>query len=250
MSSVSVVVPMHATRDCLDELLARIAASVPGAEVVLVDDACPQGSGAAVLALSGRLPGDLRCKLVTVRPGVGQHSAVLLGLATSTAAVSVVMDADLQDPPEAIRSLVDALVEGSVPVVAAGRRGSYQGRGRLASGRWHRRTLHLASGGRVPKDAGMFLAMTGAARQAVLALDDPVAPLLPALARAGVPIRTIPVVRAPRTTGGTATTSGVRVRTSVRGLLTILPVHPFVRSVRARRWQHPHITVTDIGGRP
>lgn len=96
----------------------------------------------------------------------------------------------------------------------------------------------------------MFLALTAAAREAVLALDDPVAPLLPALARAGVPIHTIPVRRAPRTTGGTATTGRVRVRTSVRGLLTVLPLHPLVRSVRARRWQHPHITVTHIGGLP
>ncbi|RYB96736.1 glycosyltransferase [Nocardioides glacieisoli] len=250
MSGVGVVVPMHATRDCLDELLARIAACVPDAEVVLVDDACPQGSGAAVRALTGRLPAGLRCRLVTVRPGVGQHSAVLLGLAESTSAVTVVMDADLQDPPEAIRTLVDALAEGSAPVVAAGRRGSYEARGRLASGRWHRRAMHLASGGRVPRDAGMFLAMTASARDAVLALDDPVAPLVPALARAGIPLRTVPVQRAPRTSGATATTSRVRVRTSVRGLLTVLPVHPFVRSVRARRWQHPHITVTDIGGPP
>ena len=85
MSGVGVVVPMHATRDSLEELLARIARAVPDAEVVLVDDACPEGSGAAVLALAGRLPGFLRCRLVTVRPGVGQHSAVLLGLAESTA---------------------------------------------------------------------------------------------------------------------------------------------------------------------
>ena len=110
--------------------------------------------------------------------------------------------------------------------------------------------MHLASCGKVPRDAGMFLAMTASARAAVLALDDPVAPLVPALARAGIPLRTVPVQRARRTSGATATTSRVRVRTSVRGLLTVLPLHPFVRSVRARRWQHPHITVTDIGGPP
>ena len=63
-----------------------------------------------------------------------------------------------------------------------------------------------------------------------------------------MPIRTIPVLRAPRSTGRSATTGRVRVRTSVRGVLTVLPLHPFVRSVRVRRWQHPHITVTDIGG--
>lgn len=248
MSRVSVVVPMHATVTYLDELLARIANAMPDAEVVLVDDACPEGSGAAALGLAGRLPGRLRCRLVSVRPGVGQHSAVLLGLAESTAPVSVVMDADLQDPPEAIPVLVNALISGCAPVVAAGRRGSYQARGRLVSGRWHRRALHLASRGRVPRDAGMFLAMTASARDAVLALDDPVAPLLPALTRAGMLIRTVPVLRAARIGGGSATTRGVRVRTSVRGLLTVLPLHPFVRSVRVRRWQQPNITVTDIGG--
>ena len=250
MTTIGVVVPMHATRDCLGELLERIAAALPGAEVVLVDDACPQGSGEAVMGLARNVPGGLDVRLVSVHPGVGQHSAVLLGLARSTADISVVMDADLQDPPEAVGALVAAVVDGSVPVVAAGRRGSYQGRGRLASGRLHRRVLHLASRGRVPPDAGMFVALTREAREAVLALDDPVAPLLPALARAGVPIRTTPVQRSPRSSGATATTSRVRVRTSVRGLLTVLPLHPVVRSVRARRWQQPQITVTDIGGLP
>lgn len=250
MSRVSIVVPMHATGAYLDELLTRIADTVPDAEVVLVDDACPDGSGAAALALAGRLPGRMRCRLVSVRPGVGQHSAVLLGLAETTAPVSVVMDADLQDPPEAIPVLVDALASGVAQVVAAGRRGRYESRGRLVSGRWHRRALHVASGGRVPRDAGMFLAMTSSARDAVLALNDPVAPLLPALMRAGMRIRTVPVVRAARTGGGSATTGGVRVRTSVRGLLTVLPLHPFVRSVRVHRWQHPSITITDIGGHP
>ena len=83
MTSVSVVVPMHATRASLPELLDRLGRAGPGAQVVLVDDACPEGSGGAARAL-GDLPGGLHGMLVDVRPGVGQQSAVLIGLAWAT----------------------------------------------------------------------------------------------------------------------------------------------------------------------
>ena len=248
MTGVSVVVPMHRTRSSLDELLARLGAAVPGAEVVLVDDACPEGSGGAALAMAGSLPGGLRGRLVTLAPGVGQHGAVLLGLAEATSPVCVVMDADLQDPPEAVPSLLEALAAGNTSVVASGRRGRYERSGRLATGRAYRLALHWASGRRVPPDAGMFLAMSAPARTALLALHDPVAPLVPALARAGQQIATLPVVRTERSDGVSATPSRLRVRAGVRGLLTVLPVHPIVRAVRRRRWSPPHITVTDIGG--
>ena len=247
MTSVSVVVPMHATRASLPELLDRLGRAVPGAQVVLVDDACPQGSGGAARAL-GDLPGGLHGMLVDVRPGVGQQSAVLIGLAWATAATTVVMDADLQDPPEAIPSLVAALAAGTAPVVASARRGTYESPGRLATARSYRLVLHWASRRRIPCDAGMFLAMDRSARDAVLALGDPVAPLVPALARAGQTIRTVPVHRRSRSHGVSATTGRVRARTAVRGLLTVLPVHPLARTLRVLRWQHPSVTVTDLGG--
>ena len=248
MTAVSIVVPMHRTHALLDELLVRLGEAVPGAEVLLVDDGCPEGSGAAALALHGRLPGGLRARVVALSPGVGQHSAVLIGLRWATQPVCVVMDADLQDPPEAVPVLLDALAAGPTPVVAAARVGRYESAGRLASGRAYRRALTWASTGRVPADAGMLLAMRWSARTAVLALDDPVAPLVPALARAGQEIRTVPVRRVARASGESATTSRVRLRVALRGLTTVTPVHPLVRTVRAGRWTPPHITVTDIGG--
>lgn len=247
MSAVSVVVPMHATRHSLDELVARVAAVVPDGELVLVDDECPEGSGRAVLDL-GVLPGGLRGVLVQVRPRVGQLSAVLIGLRSASAPVTVVMDADLQDPPEAIPTLLDALASGGSHAVASARRGAYESRTRMATARCYRRVLHLASGGRVPPEAGLFLAMDRHARDAVLALGDPRAPLVPALARAGVRISTVPVVRHRRRHGGSASGGRVRVGTAVRGLLTVLPVHPVALRLRLLRWHEPSITITHLEG--
>src|SRR5687768_1860956 len=126
MNTLTVVIPMHRTRRCLTDLLDRLAAAVPGAQVVLVDDDCPEGSGEAARALSGRLPVGLSGQLISLRPGVGQHSAVLIGLTQATGAVTAVMDADLQDRPEDLCSLVEALVASGADVVAAGRRGDYE----------------------------------------------------------------------------------------------------------------------------
>lgn len=247
MNAVSVVVPMHATRQSLDELVSRVAAVVPEGELVLVDDECPEGSGQAVLDL-GALPGGLRGVLVQVRPRVGQLSAVLIGLRTASAPVTVVMDADLQDPPEQIAALLDSLAAGGSNVVASARRGSYESRGRMATARCYRRVLHRASGGRVPPDAGLFLAMDRRAREAVLALGDPRAPLVPALARAGMRITTVPVARQPRPHGASATGGRTRLGTAVRGLLTVLPVHPVALRLRLLRWHEPSVTITHLEG--
>lgn len=248
MSTLSVVIPMHRTRRCLTELLDRLAVAVPGAQVVLVDDACPEGSGEAALALSGRLPAGLSGRLVSLTPGVGQHSAVLIGITQATGAVTAVMDADLQDRPEDLPPLVEALVATGADVVAAGRRGDYEARGRIRSGRCYRAVMHRASRGRLPADAGMFLVMSSAARTSVIDLGDPRAPLLPALARAGMQIVSTPVTRAPRAHGRSATPSRTRVGVAVRALLTVLPTHRLVRPIRVARWRSPSLTITDLGG--
>ena len=66
---------------------------------------------------------------------------------------TVVMDADLQDPPEAIPALLQAAGD-DVDVVFAGRRGRYESRLRLLTSRLFKRTLAVATG--LPADAGMF----------------------------------------------------------------------------------------------
>ena len=78
---VSVVVPVYRTADAVPELGRRVARSLEGAgltyELLLVDDACPAGSGEAAEALAAR---DERVAVVSLAQNVGQHAAALAGL--------------------------------------------------------------------------------------------------------------------------------------------------------------------------
>jgi dolichol-phosphate mannosyltransferase len=231
---------MHRTRDFLEELCCRVReACPPGTELVLVDDGCPEGSGEAARALE--VPG----RLVALRPGVGQHAAVLIGLAHARGRAVAVMDADLQDRPEDLPRLL-AAVGSDVPVVCAGRSGQYTSPGRRRTGSGYRRALAVMTRGAVPADAGMFLVMTQNARDLVLALRDPMAPLVPAAARAGLRVVTVPSTRQVRASGRSGTTSRTRWRVAARGLVTVSPLHAAARPLRQARWRPPTIEVVDL----
>jgi dolichol-phosphate mannosyltransferase len=114
---VSVVVPTYNERDTLPELVLRLARALrQGYEVVVVDDASPDGTAEVARQLARSYP----VRLVQ-RPGkLGLASAVLEGARAAQGAVLVVMDADLSHPPEAVPALVGA-VEGGADVAVGSR---------------------------------------------------------------------------------------------------------------------------------
>lgn len=231
--ALSVALPLYATRDAVPELIDRLRvalAGLDGVELVFVDDACPQRSYEAVAAHEA---GDLSVVLLRHERNHGQHSAVVTALRAASGELCAVMDADLQDAPEDLARLVDALVScPSYGAVAAGRRGHYQSRARELSGRAFRRAMQLLSGGVIPADAGMFVVMTREARDAVVALDDPGVHPVAALGRLGVRIRSVPVVRHRRPTGSTGYPTWKRATTALRALVVVTPLYRVQRAVR------------------
>lgn len=242
---ISVVVPMHRTARYLSALISRIEAATPrDTELVLVDDACPEKSWQRASELST----PSRVKVVRISPNVGQHAAVLAGLGHTSGDVVVVMDADLQDPPEAVMMLVTALLsDPTVDVVSAARAGRYTGLGRRTSAATYRAAARFLSNGRIPAGAGMFLAMRQHAVHGVLALDDPYAPLVPALARSGARIHALKITRAAREGGESGHGSLARLRIAARGLVTLTPAHGLLAKVGRRKWAQvaPHIRLVN-----
>src|SRR5439155_18061266 len=96
---------------------------------------------------------------IVLAENVGQNSAVLAGLAHARGAAVAVMDGDLQDPPEAVPVLLAALERDGADAVFAARRGRYETRLRLATGRVLKRALWVLTAGRMPPDAGLFLVL-------------------------------------------------------------------------------------------
>jgi polyisoprenyl-phosphate glycosyltransferase len=212
VSRVAVVVPVYRNAATLAPLAARLGESLAGRDwrLRLVVDACPAGSADVALALAGP-----RVGVTVLAVNGGQHAALRRGLADEPDAdVWVCLDADLQDPPEAVPLLLDRLDVGDVEAVFAGRRGAYESWARRATGGLHRRVAARLTG--LPPDAGAFLALGPRVRSAVLDAGSPSVVLAVGLARR--PVTSVPVVRDRRPEGRSAWTARARMRQSARSL--------------------------------
>lgn len=218
---VTVVSPVYRNEETLAELHRRVAAAVADAgaalQLVLVSDASPDGSAAVLDRLAA---GDPRVEPVLLERNIGQHRAVVEGLRRARGDVVVVLDADLQDPPEAIPLLLAELRGGRFGAVFAGRRGRYESLARLATSRAFKRALSLAAG--VPADAGMYVAMTRAVAERVAALAEPRPFVVAMIGCTGAPTTSIPVRRARADDRISGYTSWTRLRTGLSALAHVV----------------------------
>jgi apolipoprotein N-acyltransferase len=108
---VVVVLPTYDERHTVEEVVRRILAAAPGVEVVVVDDASPDGTGEIVRVLAGE---DSRVSLME-RPGKrGLASAYREGFGRALEAgadLVVEMDADLSHLPEELPRLLEASLD-------------------------------------------------------------------------------------------------------------------------------------------
>lgn len=215
---VVVVVPVHGNEATLRPLAARLAAALGNRDwrLRLVVDASPDGSARVARELAA---GDGRIAATVLARNVGQHRALARGLADEAhAAAWVCLDADLQDPPEAVPLLLDRLAAGDVAAVFAGRRGRYESAVRRVTGSLHRRVAARLTG--LPPDAGAFLALGPAARTAVVEAVGGGAPsVVLAVGAARLPVTSVPVTRQERPEGRSAWTARARLRQSARSLV-------------------------------
>jgi glycosyltransferase involved in cell wall biosynthesis len=214
---LSVVVPVYRNAETLEELHRRLSRVLEHAglsfEILFVDDACPEGSG---LVLDRLVLADPRVTALSVQENGGQHRAVLLGLSRARGEWTVVMDGDLQDPPEEIPGLLQAGQAGALAVFA-GRRGSYESSFRLFTSRVFKRTLHLLCG--VPSDAGLFVALRRPAVDRLLSLPRRYPFVVAMIGASRVPMVSVPVVRERRRSGSSAYSQWCRVRSAASAFL-------------------------------
>lgn len=170
---LSVVVPVYNEEESIGELerrlgtvLARVA---PDHEVILVNDGSRDGT-AAVLERLCR-PGS-RYRALHFSRNFGHQAAVAAGLRYAIGRAVVVMDADLQDPPELLEPMLARWREGYDVVYA--QRASRQDEGPLKRGfAWgYYRLLHSLSPVQIPSDTGDFCLMSRAVVDVLVALPE------------------------------------------------------------------------------
>jgi glycosyltransferase involved in cell wall biosynthesis len=146
---LSVVIPVYNCAGCLRALHARLTASLaqvtPDYEIVLVDDRSRDGAWEILRELSECDP---RLRVVRLSRNFGQHAAITAGLTRATGAWTVVMDCDLQEPPEEIPRLYAKAQEG-YDIVRATREGQQHSGFRRSAGTLYRRLLMERESGSV-----------------------------------------------------------------------------------------------------
>jgi glycosyltransferase involved in cell wall biosynthesis len=109
-----VVVPVyngeHSLRPLAERLLPVLRAAASQFELVLVNDASPDGSLAVTRELRGM---HAWIRTIDLRRNYGQHNALLCGIRAARFGIVVTMDDDLQHPPEEIPRLLAHLGGGA-----------------------------------------------------------------------------------------------------------------------------------------
>ena len=133
-----VVVPTYDEAGNVVELLERLRAAVPDADLLVVDDASPDGTAQLAEAV-GRDRGQVEVLHRTAKEGLGP--AYKAGFARALGDgydVVVQMDADLSHDPGALPSLLAPLQAGAADIVIGSR---YVAGGAIPAWPWHRRAL-------------------------------------------------------------------------------------------------------------
>lgn len=158
---ISVAVPVYNEEAGVSELLRRIRGvldALPGGphEVVVVDDGSDDRTW-TLLEAEAML--DARLVLVSLSRNFGHQAALTAALDHVTGDVTVVMDGDLQDPPELIPSFLELHAAGN-DVVYARRAGRTEGWWLRSSYFLFYRLIDSLSNVRLPLDAGDFCLMS------------------------------------------------------------------------------------------
>ncbi len=155
---ISVVVPVYdesPSLRALHERATKALEQLPGAdwELIYVDDGSADDSFAR---LSDFAAGDARVRVVKLSRNFGQQIAITAGLDRAAGDCAVVLDADLQDPPELIPRLVEKWQEGFDVVYGVRRARRGEGALKRVSASAYYRLLERLAGFPIPRDAGDF----------------------------------------------------------------------------------------------
>ncbi|MEM2141155.1 polyprenol monophosphomannose synthase, partial [Nitrososphaera sp.] len=125
---LSIVLPTYNESQNITRVIDSISDSIPEgtkAEIIVVDDSSPDGTGSVVADYANRLGQGMKKRLhieVINRPGkMGLSSAILAGVESACGDVVVVMDSDMSHPPQTIPRMLEELAHSKCDIVVASR---------------------------------------------------------------------------------------------------------------------------------
>jgi dolichol-phosphate mannosyltransferase len=200
---VSIVVPIYNEVETIDELCRRLHSSlsqINDYEIVAVDDASTDGSWELLRSQAAR---DLRIRVARLSRNFGHQIAISAGLDLARGDAVVVMDGDLQDPPEVIPSLLAKWREGYDVVYAVRTERGGEGWFKRASAAVFYRLLRVLAQVDIPAQAGDFRLLSRRAVDAIGAMPEQARFLRGMAAWIGFRQIAVPYRRDPRYAGAT-----------------------------------------------
>jgi polyisoprenyl-phosphate glycosyltransferase len=169
----SIVVPVYDEQEALPELyegLSWLLERLDGdAEVILVDDGSRDDSHALMLDLNRRDP---RFKVLQLSRNFGHQIAITAGLDFAAGRAVIVMDADLQDPPETVLAMAKRWREGFDVVYGVRRERRGETRFKRFTAAVFYRLLKRFADIEIPADTGDFRLLDRKALDAYLAMRE------------------------------------------------------------------------------
>ena len=161
MKSVTIVVPVYNEATVLPELYRRLTETLRllgvKTQILFVDDGSQDASSAVLAEFESENP-DVR--VLTLSRNFGHQIAITAGLEHAQGDAVVVMDADLQDPPELISTLIAHWESGFDVVYAVRRVRQRESIGKRLSASLFYRILRMISPVAIPVDTGDFRLMS------------------------------------------------------------------------------------------
>ena len=219
VTELSVVVAVYGCRGALRVLHERLVASVSEVtssfELIFVDDRSPDGSWAILTELADADP---RVRGFRLSRNFGQHAAITAGLAQSRGRWVVVIDCDLQEPPEAIPALYAKAQEG-YDLVHSRRTRSHHSLSRRIASRAYVRLRNVILGTSTDTDHGTLSLLSRKVVDAFLSVRDQHREYLGLLEWLGFEHTTIEIEQSERHEGDSSYTVGQLMRVAIDGLL-------------------------------
>jgi len=169
----SIVIPIYNEQECLPELLTRLRSLMERldgpAEVVFVDDGSRDRSYGMIV---DACRADDRFRAVQLSRNFGHQLAITAGLDFAAGDAVVVMDADLQDPPEVVLEMAARWREGCDVVHAVRDHREGESAFKTSTASWFYRLLARIGDVKVPENAGDFRLVDRKALDAFLQMRE------------------------------------------------------------------------------
>ncbi len=199
---LSIVIPIYNERPVLPLLYSRLRAALDpldiSYELVLVDDGSRDGSADYLAGLATEASA---IKVVRLSRNFGKEAALTAGLAHAGGDAVIVLDADLQDPPELIAQMLQAWRAGADVVCMRRRSRAGESWLKRSSAHLFYRLLNRISDVEIPEDTGDFRLISRRAVDALGQLGERQRYMKGLFAWIGLPTQVIEYDRAPRAAG-------------------------------------------------